>query len=97
MVWAIFRARSIGGLDGDIGRSPGLSCSARRINCRGVNGDPPLVVDLIERGLWPLGVDNKKEGSGGVLGSGVRGGSNGIVPSISGASSRVVELIHFSS
>lgn len=53
-------------------------------------------MDLIERGLRPLGVDNKKEGRGGVLGSGVRGGSNGIVSSISGASSRVVELIHFS-
>jgi len=93
---AVFRARNTGGFEGDIGRRPGLSCSARRMNCKGVNGDPEDGVDLSERGLRPLGVDNEKDGKSGPLGSGVRGDSSG-VSGVSGASSIVVELIHFSS
>jgi len=66
------------------------------MNCKGVNGDPDDGVDLSERGLWPLGVDNTKDGKSGPEGSGVRGNSGG-VSGVSGASSRVAELIHFSS
>jgi hypothetical protein len=86
----------MGGFEGEIGRSPGLSCSARRMNCKGVNGDPEDEVDLSERGLCPLGVDNEKDGKNGPLGSGVRGGSGG-ASGVSGVSRRVEELIHFSS
>lgn len=93
MFGAVFLARNIGALEGDIGRNPGPACSASRMNCMGVNGDPDDEVDLIERGLWPLGVNNEKDGTRGPLGSGVRGG----VPGVSGASSRVAELIHLSS
>jgi len=93
---AVFLARNIGALEGDIGRNPGPVCSASRMNFIGVNGDPDDEIDLIERGLWPLGVDNEKDGTKGPLGSGVRGGSGG-VPRVSGASSRVAELIHLSS
>jgi len=35
----------MGGFEGDIGRRPGLAASARRINCKGVNGDPCDEVD----------------------------------------------------
>jgi len=51
-------------------------------------------VDFGESGLCAPGVESVKEGRKGLLGSGVRGG--GVVTN-SGASSRVVELIHFSS
>jgi len=65
------------------------------MNCKGVNGEPAVEgLDLTERGLRPDGVVNAKEGSS--LGSGVRGGSKGVLVS-SGVSSRVEELIHFSS
>jgi len=96
-----FRARNIGGFEGDIGRSPGLACSARRINCKGVNGDPGDEVDLSERELRPLGVDKEKEGRSGAVGSGVCGASGRSCISgasgISGASCNVVELTHLSS
>jgi hypothetical protein len=51
-------------------------------------------VDITERGLCAPGVEIVKEGRKGPLGSGVRGG--GVVIN-SGASSKVAELIHFSS
>jgi hypothetical protein len=70
---AVLRARNIGAFKGETGRS---SCSARRMNCKGVNGDPDDEVDLSERGLCPLGVDKEKDGKKGTLGSGVRGGSS---------------------
>lgn len=84
-------------------RAPGISgsTSARRMNCKAVKGDPGADgVDLTERGLLLDGVERAKTGirDGLPLGSGVRGGAGGVltVPS-SGVSSRVVELIHFSS
>lgn len=50
----------------------------------------------MERGLWPLGVDRMKDGTKGMVGSGVRGGAGGL-DSSSGASRSVAELIHLSS
>lgn len=81
--------------EGVTGRSKELfrsaSASARLRNWRGVKGEPLAEeLDFIDCGL-PPGVSKEKEGV--PLGSGVRGGT--IV--ISGASSKVVELIHFSS
>jgi hypothetical protein len=51
----------------------------------------------MEYGLWPLGVEREKEGTNGMVGSGVQGGFGGVPESNSGASRRVAELIHFSS
>ena len=51
-------------------------------------------MDNTERGLCAPGVEIVKEGRKGPLGSGVRGGG---VATNSGASSKVAELIHFSS
>lgn len=51
----------------------------------------------MEYGLCPLGVERENDGTKGSVGSGVRGGSGGVPDSISGASRRVAELIHFSS
>lgn len=84
------------------GRNPGDSLSARLMNCRAVNGEPPGDdPDLSERGLAPLGVDKANEGTNGNFGSGVFGGTGwpwedeASIVCIAWAS--VVELIHFSS
>ena len=45
------RARSVGGREGEIGRNPGLSGSARRMNCKGVSGELAVGVDRMDRGL----------------------------------------------
>lgn len=90
------RVRSVGGLVGVPGRKRGASGSARLMNCKGVNGEPFVDgLDFSDCGLAPFGVDRENEGIW-PFGSGVRGGSGGVA-SGSGASSRVVELIHFSS
>lgn len=61
------------GVDGTLGAAlfagdlPGVTggimrfSSARRMNCRGVSGEPPDE-EGIDRGLFPLGVDNEKDG-----------------------------------
>lgn len=78
------------------GRSNEMSVSARRINCIGVRGDPFVEGgDLSERGLCPPGVINRKVGTNGTVGSGVRGARGGVLSS--GLSNRVAELIHFTS
>ena len=43
------------------GLKAGDARSARRMNCMGCKGDPGEE-DLIDRGLFPLGVDNANEG-----------------------------------
>lgn len=78
-----------------IGRIGGPSGFARRKNCNGANGDPVDGEDFTVCGLRALGVESVKEGMKGPEGSGVRGG--GGVATISGASNKVAELIHFSS
>jgi hypothetical protein len=75
-----------------IGRISGL---ARRMNCKGANGDPVEGEDLTLYGLRALGVERVKAGRNGPEGSGVRG--DGEEVAISGASNKVAELIHFSS
>jgi hypothetical protein len=80
------------GFDGVIGRI--ASGSARLRNWSGAKGDPDDGVDFTECGLCAPGVEMVKDGRKGPLGSGVRGGG---VVTISGASSKVAELIHFSS
>jgi len=87
------------GLDGVPGRKM-VSMSARLINWRGVNPGEPfadgeLGTDFTERGLCPLGVERENEGTKGIVGSGVRGGTGGESTS-AGASRSVAELIHFS-
>jgi len=72
------------------------SGSARRMNCKGVRGEPLVEgEDLMERGLCPLGVIREKVGTNGRDGSGVRGAAGGVVSSF--PSMRVAELIHFGS
>jgi hypothetical protein len=67
------------------------------MNCKGVNGEPFVEgEDFNDCGLWPVGVDRLKEGTQDPIGSGVWGGKGG-VSRFSGASIKVVELIHFSS
>lgn len=75
-----------------IGRIGGPSGFARRMNCNGANGDDGE--DFALCGLRAPGVEMVKEGMKGAKGSGVRGGG---VATISGASNKVAELIHFSS
>lgn len=66
------------------------------MNWSGVKGEPVEDVDFSDRGLWPLGVINEKEGKKGPFGSGVRGALGGDTV-MSAGGSRVLELIHFSS
>lgn len=91
----LVRGRCVGSFEGVIGRIDGPSGFARRMNCKGANGDPDDGGDLTVCGLRAPGVEMVKEGMKGPDGSGVRGG--GGVAIISGASNRVAELIHFSS
>jgi len=83
----------VGGFEGVVGRFGTPSGLARRMNCKGANGDPVEGEDLIVCGLRALGVERVKAGRNGPEGSGVRGGGE----AISGASNKVAELIHFSS
>jgi len=87
------RERCVGGLEGVIGRRGGASKAARLMNCKEASGDPGEE-DFTECGLWPPGVERINDGIEGPWGSGVRGGGDVM---ISGASSNVAELIHFSS
>ena len=67
--------------------------------CNAVRGDEVFKDgedDGIERGLWPVGVRREKDGMKGPVGSGVFGGSGGGVDRCE-ESSKVAELIHFSS
>jgi len=91
----LVRGRCVGGFEGVIGRIGGPSGFARRINCNGANGDPVDGEDFTVCGLRAFGVESVKERMKGPEGSGVRGG--GGVATISGASNKVAELIHFSS
>lgn len=89
--------RPVGALEGEAGRRlPGLYCSTRLMNWSGVKGEPGEDVDFNDRGLWPLGVINEKDGKKGPFGSGVRGGPGGDT-AMSAEDSNVLELIHFSS
>lgn len=57
-----------GGREGVTGRivgSGGVSPSARRMNCRGVRGEPGEDVVFIDWGLLPLGVERANDGSSG--------------------------------
>lgn len=89
------RFRRCGGVPG---RNIGVSGSARRMNCRAVNGEPFVEgVDFSDRGLFPEGLDIENDGRcPRAFGSGVRGGSGGESPT-SGASDNVAALIHRSS
>lgn len=89
--------REEGGFEGVSGRWND-SISARRMNCNGVRGDPPVEGVFRDRGLWPLGVDRAKEGRNGAPGSGVRGGGGrGGGDMLLPDARRLTELIHFSS
>jgi hypothetical protein len=69
-----------GGLEGVAGRRSEESGSARLMNCKGVKGDPLVEGDdLMDCGLCPLGVKREKDGTKGTFGSGVRGGSGGVL------------------
>jgi len=64
-----------GVLEGVAGRKRDRSTSARRINCKGVSGEPLVDgEDFSECGLCPLGVTSENDGKRGCVGSGVRGG-----------------------
>jgi hypothetical protein len=65
------------------------------MNCSDLKGEPVEGVNFSERGLCPLGINMEKEGMGGSLGSGVRGGKE--VSVTSGSLSNVIELIYLSS
>lgn len=91
----LIRERWVGGFEGVMGRIGAPSGFARRMNCKGANGDPDEGEDFTVCGLRALGVERVKEGMKGPKGSGVRGGGGEVV--ISGASNKVAELIHFSS
>jgi len=83
-----------GVLEGVAGRRRDKSTSARRMNCKGVRGEPLVEgEDLSERGLCPLGVTSEKDGKKGCVGSGVRGCA-GVSNSCN--SNNVAELIHLS-
>jgi len=82
---------------GVVGLRNCTSGSARLRNCNGVSGEPLVDGDdFMECGLDPPGADKANAGTKGNLGSGVRGGVRG-ASLLSWASSRVDELIHFSS
>jgi len=55
-----------GVLEGEAGRRRERSTSARRINCKGVSGEPLVEgEDFSERGVCPLGVTSEKDGTKG--------------------------------
>jgi hypothetical protein len=55
-----------GVLEGEAGRRRERSTSARRMNCKGVSGEPLVEgEDFSERGLCPLGVTSEKDGTKG--------------------------------
>jgi len=60
----VVRARSVGALVGVPGRISKGSCSARLMNCKGVNGEPFVDgEDFNDCGLVPLGVDKENAGT----------------------------------
>lgn len=65
------------------------------MNCKGANGDPDEEEDFTVCGLRAPGVERVKMGMEAPDGSGVRGCGGDVT--ISGASNKVAELIHFSS
>lgn len=87
------RERWVDGFEGVTGRIGNPAGFARRMNCKGANGDPDEEEDFTVCGLRAPGVERVKEGMKEPDGSGVRGGE----VTISGASNNVAELIHFSS
>jgi len=89
-----------GGIDGVTGRRGRPSGSARRMNCKGAKGEPLAEdVDFTDRGLVPLGVESRKEGTKDpeLEGSGVLKDLGGDSCSSASVSRKVAELIHFSS